>query len=316
MSVDRRTAVLRRFAVTVTIFVTAGHLFLGFEQSALLPFVALLTGYSVEILLELIRSRTSGVKSRIRLNVMGMIDFLLSAHITSLVISMLLYPNEHVFPIVFAVTVAISSKYIFRITIQGVSRHFMNPSNTGIALTLILFPWVGIAPPYHFTENISGFGDWLLPAAIFISGSFINAVYTKRIPLIVAWVGVFALQAVVRSFVFDTPLLAPLGPMTGVAFMLFTFYMVEDPGTTPLPARQQVVFGASVAIAYSILMMSHIVFGLFFALVAVCVLRGCLLYGLSLKARLAPRSASATTYRGISPEGPGQQLAGIEGSEQ
>ncbi len=313
MSVDPRTAVLRRFAVAVTVFVTAGHLFLGFEQPVLFPFVALLTGYSVEILLELIRSRTRGVKSRIRLDMMGIVDFLLSAHITSLVISMLLYPNEQIFPIVFAVTVAISTKYIFRISINGASRHFLNPSNTGIALTLILFPWVGIAPPDHFTENIAGFGDWLLPAAIFLSGTFINAVYTKRIPLIVAWVGVFALQAVVRSVIFDTPLLAPLGPMTGVAFMLFTFYMVEDPGTTPLPMRQQVVFGASVAIAYSILMMSHIVFGLFFALVSICVLRGCLLYGLSLKARLAASSSSETTYPRISP---GAQLAGAEGSEQ
>ena len=32
----------------------------------------------------------------------------------------------------------------------------MNPSNFGIAIVLLLFPWVAIAPPYHFTENLSG----------------------------------------------------------------------------------------------------------------------------------------------------------------
>jgi Na+-translocating ferredoxin:NAD+ oxidoreductase RnfD subunit len=62
--------------------------------------------------------------------------------------------------------------------------------------------------------------------------------------------------------------------MTGVAFLLFTFYMIEDPGTPPFKARGQIVLGVSVAAAYAILMMFHIVFGLFFALFAVCIFRG------------------------------------------
>ena len=33
-------------------------------------------------------------------------------------------------------------------------RHFMNPSNFGITVTLLAFSWVNIAPPYHFTENV------------------------------------------------------------------------------------------------------------------------------------------------------------------
>jgi len=35
--------------------------------------------------------------------------------------------------------------------------------------------------------------------------------------------------------------------MTGVAFVLFTNYMITDPGTTPMAGRAQFMFGASVA---------------------------------------------------------------------
>jgi hypothetical protein len=62
--------------------------------------------------------------------------------------------------------------------------------------------------------------------------------------------------------------------MTGLAFLLYTFYMVTDPATTPASVRGQVVFGLSVAAVYGLLMVSHVVFGLFFALTIVCSARG------------------------------------------
>jgi hypothetical protein len=62
--------------------------------------------------------------------------------------------------------------------------------------------------------------------------------------------------------------------MTGTVFVLFTFYMMADPGTTPVPRRSQVVFGASVALVYGLLQVAHVVFGLFFSLAMVCMARG------------------------------------------
>jgi Na+-translocating ferredoxin:NAD+ oxidoreductase RnfD subunit len=84
----------------------------------------------------------------------------------------------------------------------------------------------------------------------------------------------FVLQALLRSVWFSTPLLPALLPMTGVAFVLFTFYMVTDPGTTPQSLGGQVLFGSSVGLFYGLLMACHVVFGLFFALTIVCSLRG------------------------------------------
>ncbi|RMF20696.1 MAG: enediyne biosynthesis protein UnbU [Cyanobacteria bacterium J083] len=273
---SRRLAGLRRFAIAITFLNLLGHTVLGFEQSWAQPLIALVTAYSVELLLETIDAKINRQQPRFIGNFGKFIDFLLPAHITALAVAMLLYANERLLPIVFATAVAIASKAIFRL--PGGKRHFFNPSNFGIAVTLLLFPWVGIAPPYQFTENLSGWADWILPGLIVCTGTFLNARFTGKLPMIAAWLGGFVLQAVLRSYLFDTPVLAALLPMTGVAFVLFTFYMVTDPGTTPSKPLEQVFFGAAVAAVYGLLMVCHIVFGLFFALTIVCTLRGLSFY--------------------------------------
>lgn len=111
-------------------------------------------------------------------------------------------------------------------------------------------------------------------------------------PLIAGWLGAFILQAILRSAIFHTALIPALLPMTGVAFVLFTFYMVTDPGTTPINPREQIIFGASVAVAYGILMSFHVVFGMFFGLTLVCCFRGLILAVEPLKAKLPLVQAS------------------------
>ncbi|MBD2665828.1 hypothetical protein B6N60_00269 [Richelia sinica FACHB-800] len=274
----QRLAGLRRFAIAITFLNLLGHTVLGFEQSWAQPLVSLGSAYSMEILLEIIDSKIHKRSPQFFGSIKNLIDFLLSAHITGLAIAMLLYANERLLPIAFASAVAIGSKAIFRAPYGQGSRHFLNPSNFGISLTLLLFPWVGIAPPYQFTENLNGVADWILPAIIVCTGTFLNSRFTKKMPLIGGWLGGFVIQALVRSIIFDTPLIPSLIPMTGVAFVLFTFYMVTDPGTTPNQPFAQVIFGAAVAIAYGVLLTNHIVFGLFFGLTAVCILRGIFMY--------------------------------------
>ena len=270
---------LRRFAVAITILNILGHAFFGFEQSLAQPLVALASAYTVELLLEFIDARLN----RRPLRFMGggprkFVDFLLSAHITGLACAMLLYANERLGPVIFASVVAIGSKCILRAPIGNGTRHFFNPSNFGITVTLLVFAWVSVAPPYQFTENMTGAGDWILPAVIVCTGTFLNARFTHRLPLIAAWLAGFIAQAAVRSLFFDTPFGAALVPMTGVAFILYTFYMVTDPATTPSGRREQIAFGISVAAVYGLLMVAHVVFGLFFALSIVCAVRGVWMY--------------------------------------
>jgi enediyne biosynthesis protein E5 len=277
-SKSTRLPALRRFATAITLFNILGHTVFGFEQSWAQPLIALATAYGMELLLELVDAWASRRPLRFAGGVQKLVDFLLSAHITGLAVAMLLYANEQLGPIAFATAVAIGSKAIFRVAVETRARHIFNPSNFGITVTLLLFPWVGIAPPYHFTENLSGVEDWILPSVIVITGTFLNARFTHRLPLIAAWVGGFMAQALVRSLVLDAPIAATLMPMTGVAFVLYTFYMVTDPATTPSEPRAQAAFGLAVAAAYGLLMISHVVFGLFFALTLVCALQGLGLY--------------------------------------
>jgi enediyne biosynthesis protein E5 len=293
---------LRRFAVAITVLNILGHAFFGFEQSLAQPLVALATAYSMEILLELMDAANQRRSVRFAGGVRNFVDFLLSAHISALAVAMLLYANERLWPIAFATAAAIGSKRLFCAKFGERYRHFFNPSNFGITITLLAFPWVGIAPPYHFTENLTGAGDWILPGVIIFTGTFLNARFTRKLPLIAAWLGGFVLQAVIRSLVWDTPVTSALLPMTGVAFILYTFYMVTDPATTPSGYYRQIVFGASVAAVYGLLLVAHVVFGLFFALTIVCAVRG---LGLYLESWLASRvliddSMPATTQmRGV-----------------
>ena len=88
----------------------------------------------------------------------------MAAHISGLAVGMLLYSNQRFWVIAFAAATAIASKHLFQVAMPTPNlspetwpiRHFFNPSNFGITFTLLVFPWVGIAPPYQFTENVRG----------------------------------------------------------------------------------------------------------------------------------------------------------------
>ncbi|WP_404337957.1 enediyne biosynthesis protein UnbU [Sphingomonas sp. MMS12-HWE2-04] len=296
--IARREKALMRFATAITVLNILGHLWLGFEASWITPFVALAAAYSTEVAGEVAMARSLGRTPRfLGGGFKGLVMFMLSAHITGLAVSMLLYAAEQLWAVAFAASAAVASKYLFRMPVgpNGASRHFLNPSNFGIALTLVLFPTIGISAPYQFAENITGAIDWLLPLVIVTTGSMINIKLTRRLPLIGAWLAGFAAQAAIRAAIFGTPLAAGLAPMTGFAFVLFTFYMVTDPATTPESARNQRFFGAAVAFTYGLLMMAHIVFGLFFALVIVTGVRGIFLTLVEWQRRWSARQILATS---------------------
>ncbi len=271
---------LKRFASAITVINLLGHLVLGFEQAWIHPFIALGAAYGTEILLECAGCHFTGMKPRFTGSFANLVTFLLPAHISGLAVAMLLYPNRNFVVIAFAAVVAIGSKALFRTRdADGNWCHFLNPSNFGIAVTLLVFPWVGVVPPYHFTENIPVALFWLLPLAIICTGTLVNVKLTRKHPLILGWLGGFVLQAWLRSLplggeIPDTTFTAALAPMSGVAFILFTFYMISDPKTVPDGKAGQIVFGAGVALAYGVIVASRGVFALFFALTAVCLARG------------------------------------------
>ena len=266
---------LRRFAISISIFNIFGYTILGFEQAWLWPFIALATAYSVEIGLEWIGARQEGRTPRYAGNgFRGLMEFLYPAHITALAVNMLTYVNDQIWVMIFGVVVAVGAKWVLRAPVKGRMRHYMNPSNFGIAVVLLVFPWASVAPPYHFSEHVGTFFDWLIPLIIITAGTMLNGMLTGRLWLIMAWLIGFALQAIIRGMILDVSIPSGLGMMTGIAFVLYTNYMVTDPGTSPSKPAAQIAFGGGVAAVYGILMGMSIPYGLFFATAIVCLIRG------------------------------------------
>jgi Na+-translocating ferredoxin:NAD+ oxidoreductase RnfD subunit len=267
------------FTTLMILWNVLGHTVLGFEQSPATPVIAVFTAIGVSMLLDWIDARAQNRAVRFTGSLGNFLNFLPACLIPGFATAMLLYANKRLWPVIFAVVLAIGSKLIFRAPVgNGRYQHIFNPSNFGVAATLLLFPEVGFAPPYHFTENLTGLWDWVLPLLVLMTGIIIHGLFTGRLPLVGAWIGGFILQAVVRAYLFGTPFFVPLMPMTSAAFIIFTLYMIPDPATTPLNPARQALFGLSVAVIYAVLQVLHVVFGLFFALVAVCAIRGLALH--------------------------------------
>lgn len=273
---DPRYLALRNFAMSITVFNIFGYTLLGWEQPWLWPFLALATAYTTEIVFELLSARAEHrVPGFLGNGMRGVMVFLLPAHITGLACNMLLYANNQWWPVMFAVVVAVSQKHVLRAPIGGRLRHFMNPSNLGISVTLlVLGTWVSISPPYQFTEWANPYFRMMIPMIILTAGTVLNALLTRKIPLIVGWLGSFAIQAFLRHWIYGVQLNTALSVMTGVAFVLFSNYMITDPATTPSKPMAKFMFGSAVGFTYGVLMAFNVVYTLFYALSLVCLARG------------------------------------------
>lgn len=284
---------LRMSATLATVFTIVGHTVLGFEQPWAQVFVALGTGYSLALLFEWVDARANNETP----GFMGggfrkIVDFLLSAHMTSITLSFLLYVNQRLWIIALAVALAIGSKYVLRVRHNGRLQHFMNPSNFAIAVVLFCYQWTGILP-WGFTVDISGAADWIVPLIIVGLGMRLNLLFTGRLPTIAAWLGTFITLAFCRAWFLGIGVAAELGVLTGIPMVLFTFYMITDPQTSPSRLRNQILFGASIATAYNVLLMMHVNYTMFYSVTAICVIRGLWLFATGLR---APAVATAPRH--------------------
>ncbi len=263
------------FCILITIWTIVGHAVLGFEQSYAHPIVGVATACVMQALLEWVDARLSGRQPRFSGGLIPFLNFFPAAIIPGLACAMLIYPNARLWPVAFAAALSIASKVTFRAPVgNGQTQHIFNPSNLGITVTLLLFPWVGLAPPYQFTENVTGAWDWIIPGIILLAGIYIHAKFTGRLLLVMAWLVGFVAQALIRAAVFGMPLVVPFVPVTSAAFTLFTLFMIPDPATTPIKPLRQIAFGLSVAAIYGMLFVIHVVFGLFIALCVTSACRG------------------------------------------
>jgi hypothetical protein len=180
------------------------------------------------------------------------------------------------------VALAIGSKYVLRVRQDGRLRHFMNPSNFAVAVVLVTYQWTGVLP-WGFTINLHGVWDVLVPLIIVGLGMRLNLLFTGRIPTVLSWLVTFIVLGAGRAWYHHSYVVAELVPLTGIAMVLFTFYMITDPQTSPSRLRDQILFGSGIALAYSVLLLLHVQYTMFYSVTAIAGLRGVWLLALSLR---------------------------------
>lgn len=314
-SLTPRLCALYAFGVLMIIWNILGHTILGFEQSYATVVAAVGTALILHPLGLWLGHWVNGTPPPWRVGLERSLwrrvaDEIPAAIIPGFACGMLLYANERLWPVVFAVAVSFASKSLFRApnpTSPGTTLHMFNPSNFGVVATLMLMPSVGLAPPYQFTAELGTLGNLVIPSIILVAGCIIHFLWARRWLVVFSWFAGFALQAMVRGAIgwwksweatggpadidkLLTAMSVPFWPYTGTGFILFSFFMIPDPATTPQGRWQQMLFGLSVAAIYGVFQYNGIVYGFFWGLVITCAVRGVWLK-LTLRREAAPTSA-------------------------
>ncbi len=134
---------------------------------------------------------------------------------------------------IIVIFIAISQKYIIKID----GKHFLNPSNIAVMAGLTLFPYQTYTSP----EQWGTF--WWLGILMMLLGFYITSrVRRVIIPL------VFMVSYSVMTYLFLTHNIIEIFlTLISGGFLLFMFFMLTDPRTTPESTLSQVVFALVIA---------------------------------------------------------------------
>jgi len=136
-----------------------------------------------------------------------------------------------------AAALAVSSKFLLR----AGGKHLFNPTNGAIVALLLVSDDVWVSPGQWGTQPTLAF--FLASAGLLVVTRATTADVT------VAFMGSYALLLVTRSVWLGEPFSIPLHRLESGAFLLFSFFMISDPKTTPNARGGRVIFAAVVASA-------------------------------------------------------------------
>jgi Na+-transporting NADH:ubiquinone oxidoreductase subunit NqrB len=157
-----------------------------------------------------------------------------SALISGLSLCLLLRTSSDALAVAAGV-VAIASKFLIRVN----GKHLFNPTNGAIVALLVLSNQVWVSP-----------GQWGAAAALaflFASAGSMVVNRAARSDVTYAFLVCYGALIVGRSLYLGEPMAIPLHRLESGALLLFTFFMISDPKTTPDSRIGRVVFAALVA---------------------------------------------------------------------
>jgi enediyne biosynthesis protein E5 len=159
-----------------------------------------------------------------------------SALISGLSLCLLLRTDRPLVIVPLAAFVTIASKFLVRVN----GKHVFNPTNIGLVAMLLVTDRVWVSPGQW--GNVAFFA--LLMACL---GGLV-AHRALRSDVALAFIASYAALLVTRSIYLGEPMAIPLHRLQGGALLLFTFFMISDPKTTPDARGARVLFGALVAL--------------------------------------------------------------------
>jgi len=157
-----------------------------------------------------------------------------SALISGLSLCLLLRTNRTELAIAAAV-ITIAGKFLIRID----SKHVFNPTNGGIVAMLLVTNQVWVSPAQWGTETFFAF---LMACA----GSLV-VTRAARTDVTFAFLACYCALLFGRSWYLGEPAAIPWHRLESGALLLFTFFMISDPKTTPDSRIGRLLFGALVA---------------------------------------------------------------------
>jgi enediyne biosynthesis protein E5 len=157
-----------------------------------------------------------------------------SALISGISLCLLLRTNSVLLLIVTAV-VTIASKFL----IKWNRKHLFNPTNFGIVAMVALSGEVWVSPAQWGSKLYFGF----------LMACLGGMVVHRALRSDVSYMFIFSYAAILfgRAFWFGDPWTIPLKQLQSGALLLFTFFMISDPKTTPDSRAGRILFAVIVA---------------------------------------------------------------------
>jgi Na+-transporting NADH:ubiquinone oxidoreductase subunit NqrB len=135
-----------------------------------------------------------------------------------------------------AALIAIGSKFVLRFN----GKHVFNPTNFGLIVLMIFTNAVWVSPGQWGNNVLLAF---LLAC---LGGLVVNR--ASRSDITLAFLGFYAALLVGRSWWLGEPMSIPFHRLQNGALLLFSFFMISDPKTTPSSRAGRILFASLVAL--------------------------------------------------------------------
>jgi Na+-translocating ferredoxin:NAD+ oxidoreductase RnfD subunit len=164
----------------------------------------------------------------------------LSPLITSLSLTLLLR-TDAIWLAAIAATLAIGSKFLLRYR----GKHIFNPANFALVALMVSSD--------HAWVSSGQWGSAALGAFVLACLGFLVLTRARRAETTIAFIILYAAMLFGRAIWLDDPFSIPLHQIQNGALLIFAFFMISDPRTTPNTAAGRILYAGLVAsVAYTI----------------------------------------------------------------